>query len=165
MEKEREIIEFSELEGFIDAPVQSYSSGMRVRLGFAIALHMEPDVLLIDEVLAVGDARFRQKARNSVHKIISKDAAVIFCSHSMHQIASFTENTIWMDAGKIIKIGKSEQIVQEYILDQWVDNESDNEKKSCKHKLTHGEHLEEVAPLEGKQALPQHTFDPAQLRA
>ena len=76
------IIEFSEVGEFLEMPVQSYSSGMRVRLGFAVAVHLEPDILLLDEILAVGDAGFRAKCFNKISEI-SKNAAVIFVSHFM----------------------------------------------------------------------------------
>jgi lipopolysaccharide transport system ATP-binding protein len=95
------IIEFAELGEFIDMPVQSYSSGMAVRLGFAAAIHMRPDVLIIDEVLAVGDIRFKERAYNEIYQII-KQAAVIFVSHSIPQIAKICTRGILMRRGCIL---------------------------------------------------------------
>ncbi len=94
-----DIIEFSELEEFIDTPVVNYSSGMKVRLGFAVAAQMEPDVLLLDEVLAVGDVGFRAKCFNAIYKMIN-NAAVILVSHSMPQISRVCSDIIVMNHGK-----------------------------------------------------------------
>jgi len=95
------IIDFAEIEKFIDSPVQSYSSGMKVRLGFAIASQMEPDVLLIDEVLAVGDVGFRSKCYNVIYEM-KKNAAVIFVSHNMQQQSRLCDKAIVLQSGKII---------------------------------------------------------------
>jgi len=94
-----EIIDFAEIGDFIDAPVQSYSSGMQVRLGFAIAVQMEPDVLFIDEVLAVGDVGFRGKCYNTIYDM-NKDAAVIFVSHTMQHISRLCTQLMVLDHGK-----------------------------------------------------------------
>ena len=94
-----EIVAFSELEEFIDTPVQYYSSGMKVRLGFSVAVHTEPDVLILDEVLAVGDAGFRAKSFNKM-KDVMKSAAVIFVSHSMPQVARICSEVLFMRHGK-----------------------------------------------------------------
>lgn len=100
------IVHFSELEDFLDSPVQNYSSGMRVRLGFAIAAQMEPDILIIDEVLAVGDAGFRQKCINAMAEIMEV-AAVIFVSHSMPQIQRVCNHLLLLDQGRIEYLGSS----------------------------------------------------------
>jgi len=94
-----EIIAFSEIEKFIDTPVQFYSSGMKVRLGFAVAVHMKPDVLILDEVLAVGDSGFKMKSFNKINEIM-KDAAVIFVSHSMPNVANICNKILLMDKGQ-----------------------------------------------------------------
>ena len=93
------IVEFSEIQDFIDTPVQNYSSGMKVRLGFAVAAQLEPDVLLIDEVLAVGDVGFRIKCYNEIYRIMER-AAVIFVSHSMPQVGKVCTSGMLMKAGK-----------------------------------------------------------------
>lgn len=98
-EKYEEIVEFSELREFMDTPVRNYSSGMTVRLGFAIAAQMEPDVLLLDEVLAVGDAGFRAKCFNTIMEIM-QNSAVIFVSHSMPQIARVANKVLVMEHGE-----------------------------------------------------------------
>jgi len=97
--KVAEIIAFAELDEFIDMPVQNYSSGMRVRLGFAVAAQMEPDILLIDEVLAVGDIGFRIKCLNRINNLLN-NTAVIFVSHSMPQVSKVSSRILLMDKGK-----------------------------------------------------------------
>ena len=99
-EKLDAIVDFAEMKEFIDTPVQSYSSGMMVRLGFAVAITMQPDVLLIDEVLAVGDLGFKEKAYNEIYRII-QSAAVIFVSHSIPQISKICTRGILMRRGKV----------------------------------------------------------------
>jgi len=99
-----EIVDFSELEDFLDMPVQNYSSGMKVRLGFAVASHMEPDILIIDEVLAVGDASFRRKCINAMADLMEV-AAVIFVSHSMPQVQRVCTSVLHLDAGQIDFLG------------------------------------------------------------
>ncbi|QOR73382.1 ATP-binding cassette domain-containing protein [Cruoricaptor ignavus] len=101
-----EIVAFSELEEFIDTPVQYYSSGMKVRLGFSVAAHTEPDVLILDEVLAVGDAGFKTKSLNKMKEIM-QNAAVIFVSHSMPQISRVCDSVLFMRHGKEYYIGNN----------------------------------------------------------
>ena len=100
-DKLESIIEFSEIGEFIDAPVQNYSSGMKIRLGFAIAAHMEPDIIIIDEVLAVGDLGFRIKCYNRINELLNK-AAVILVSHAMPDISKLSTDILLMDHGKAI---------------------------------------------------------------
>jgi lipopolysaccharide transport system ATP-binding protein len=109
-----EIIDFSELREFIDAPVQNYSSGMKVRLGFAVATCIKPDVLILDEVLAVGDAAFRVKCFNRITEIL-KTTAVIFVSHSVPQITRICNTLVYIQKGKVIHQGKDvPKIISEY---------------------------------------------------
>ncbi|MBT7065133.1 MAG: ATP-binding cassette domain-containing protein [Verrucomicrobia bacterium] len=98
------IVNFAEISEFIDMPVQNYSSGMRVRLGFAVSAHMEPDVLIIDEVLAVGDLGFRIKCLNAVSEL-TRDAAVIFVSHSMPMISRISSHIMLLDRGRVESYG------------------------------------------------------------
>lgn len=108
-----EIIDFAEIEEFIDMPVQSYSSGMKVRLGFAVAAQMEPDILLIDEILAVGDIGFRCKCYNYVSKI-NRNAAVIYVSHSMPSVARICSSTSVIESGRKIFYGDTSSGIQMY---------------------------------------------------
>ena len=99
------IVEFSELEEFMETPVQSYSSGMQVRLGFSVAAHMEPDILLLDEVLAVGDVPFRAKCFNMIARKL-KECAVIFVSHSMPQISRICTSAMVLSNGSVVYAGQ-----------------------------------------------------------
>ena len=109
-----EIIEFSGLEKSIDAPVQSYSSGMVVRLGFSIAAKCQPDVLLLDEVLAVGDTDFQAKCLNAVSSFKRNGAGLILVSHNMHHIARYADKVLYLDKGKIHFLGKTDEALLEF---------------------------------------------------
>jgi lipopolysaccharide transport system ATP-binding protein len=112
-----EIIEFAEIGDFIDTPVQSYSSGMQVRLGFAVAVNLKPDILLIDEVLAVGDVGFKQKAYAAIYEAI-KNAAVIFVSHSISQVGKVCSRGIMMKKGAVsIASDQLHQVVDGYFAE------------------------------------------------
>ncbi len=97
-----EILDFSGIEEFIDTPVQSYSSGMKVRLGFAIAINMNPDILLVDEVLAVGDMDFRSKCRQRIQELVQKDVAIILVTHNMQTVSTLCPRAIVLEKGKMI---------------------------------------------------------------
>ncbi len=111
--KIEDIIDFAEIRDFIDSPVQSYSSGMQVRLGFAVATALDPDILILDEVLAVGDAAFRAKCYNRV-VALRKKAAVIFVTHSMEQVARICDSTLLLSKGQIAFLGDVGEGVQRY---------------------------------------------------
>ena len=118
------IVEFSEIGEFLDTPVRNYSSGMKVKLGFAVAAQMEPDVLIIDEVLAVGDAGFRIKCLNRISELL-ETSAVIFVSHSMPQVSKICSDAILMSHGKVIEHTKSiGQIVDKYLSEFESEEES-----------------------------------------
>lgn len=108
-----EIVEFAEIGDAIDAPVRTYSSGMKVRLGFAVAAHLNPDVLLIDEVLAVGDVGFRAKCYNRIRELADQ-TAVIFVSHSMPQVARLAERTMVLSRGARVFEGRTPEAVNKY---------------------------------------------------
>ena len=110
-----EIVAFAEVEKFIDTPVKHYSSGMRLRLGFAVAAHLEPEILLVDEVLAVGDARFQKKCLNKMQDVGQEGRTVLFVSHNMPSITRLCERTILLDEGKVLEDGPSYQVVSVYL--------------------------------------------------
>jgi homopolymeric O-antigen transport system ATP-binding protein len=112
-----EILEFSEMGEFIDMPVQSYSSGMHVRLGFAVAVNLRPDILIVDEVLAVGDASFRRKARNKMMDLLHSGISVLFVSHHMGMISSLTSRCLYLQRGRMIASGPSDDVVTQYMQD------------------------------------------------
>lgn len=113
-EKIDEIIEFSELKEFIDTPLKNYSSGMVARLGFSIATIVEPEILIVDEILSVGDIKFQKKSEKRIKDLMKRGSTVIFVSHSIDQIEQICDRVIWLEKGRIKKIGKSEEICQEY---------------------------------------------------
>jgi ABC-type multidrug transport system ATPase subunit len=110
-----EIVSYSELNEFIHRAMKTYSSGMISRLGFSVAIHLRPEVLLIDEVLSVGDAQFREKSFNSIHKIIrDKDTTVVIVSHSMGQLEAICDNVIWLEKGRVITQGNRLEVLDLY---------------------------------------------------
>jgi lipopolysaccharide transport system ATP-binding protein len=114
-EREQSIIEFSELESVIDRPVKTYSSGMYVRLAFAIATSVDPDILIIDEALSVGDQRFQQKCVNRMIGFREAQKTLIFCSHSMYLINELCVNTMWLYKGRVRSGGKTSKVISEYL--------------------------------------------------
>lgn len=109
------IVEFSGVEQFLDTPVKRYSSGMRLRLGFAVAAHLEPDVMLVDEVLAVGDAGFQKKCLGAMSHMHAGGRTVLFVSHNLTAIESLCKRTIWIDKGRIREDGESRSVIQSYL--------------------------------------------------
>ncbi len=111
-----EIVAFSGIEKFIDTPVKRYSSGMYVRLAFAVAAHLEPDILIVDEVLAVGDAEFQKKCLGKMKDVSQTDGrTIIFVSHSMQAVTNLCKKAIWLQGGKMKEIGEANQVVNSYI--------------------------------------------------
>lgn len=110
-----EIIAFSEVEKFIDTPLKHYSSGMRLRLAFAVAAHLEPEILIIDEVLAVGDAAFQRKCMNKMQDVGQQGRTILFVSHSMPAITRLCERAILLDGGTIVQDGSSQEVTSAYL--------------------------------------------------
>lgn len=109
-----EIVEFSELGHFINVPLKNYSSGMKARLGFSIATAVEPDILILDEVLSVGDAKFRAKSLAKVQSMFDNGVTVLFVSHNAEQILAICDSAILLQKGKIIASGTAEDVVRIY---------------------------------------------------
>ncbi len=116
-----EIVEFSELSRFIDTPVKRYSSGMTVRLGFAVAACIDPEILLVDEVLAVGDAAFRQKCLGRIQELLDRGTSIIFVSHNLYMVHAVCRKAIYLRNGSIQLAGKTEQILEAYESDLHAD--------------------------------------------
>jgi ABC-type polysaccharide/polyol phosphate transport system ATPase subunit len=108
------IVAFSELERFLETPVKRYSSGMYVRLGFSVAVHVEPEILLVDEVLAVGDMAFQRKCLDKIEEIRSQGATIVFVSHNMRTIESLCDKALWLDKGQMRQIGDTLPVVAAY---------------------------------------------------
>jgi lipopolysaccharide transport system ATP-binding protein len=109
-----DIIEFSGVHDFLDTPVKRYSSGMQMRLAFAVAAHLDPDILILDEVLTVGDLDFQQKCLERVELLVSEGRTLLFVSHSLEALTNFCDRCIWLDGGKIRADGPTEEILAEY---------------------------------------------------
>jgi ABC-type polysaccharide/polyol phosphate transport system ATPase subunit len=112
-----EIVEFAEMKEFIDAPVKTYSSGMYMRLGFAVAIHVDPDVLLVDEVLAVGDEGFTHKCLDKFAEFKRRDKTILLVTHSLGLVERFCDEALWLDGGRIKGSGDPKRIVGAYITD------------------------------------------------
>ncbi len=113
-EKEAEIIEFAELEQFIDRPVRNYSSGMYVRLAFSIATMVDPDILIIDEALSVGDIAFQKKCTRRMNRFREMGKTMLFCSHSMYHVKELCDHVIWLENGRIQKAGACDEVIAQY---------------------------------------------------
>lgn len=119
-----EIVAFSEVEKFIDTPVKRYSSGMNVRLAFAVAAHLEPEILLVDEVLSVGDAKFQKKSIGKMNEISKGGRTVLFVSHNMAAILNLCETAYWLDNGYIKDYGEVSQLIQRYLSEGIIESEA-----------------------------------------
>jgi ABC-2 type transport system ATP-binding protein len=108
------IVEFAELQEFIDTPVKRYSSGMYARLGFAVAVHSDPEVLLVDEALSVGDAFFEEKCLEKMHEFQQNGTTIVVVSHSHQLISDFCERAIWLEHGTVVASGNAKEVVRQY---------------------------------------------------
>ncbi len=113
-EKFEDIVEFSEMEQFLDTPMKNYSSGMVARVGFAIATVTKPDILIVDEILAVGDFRFQEKCEKRIKAMIDDDTTVIIVSHSIEQIERLCKHCVWLEKGKVKMIGEAQDVCNAY---------------------------------------------------
>jgi lipopolysaccharide transport system ATP-binding protein len=109
------IVEFSGLESFIDQPLRIYSSGMRARLGFSVAMQIDPDVLLIDEVLGVGDEDFRTKSTNEIRRLVKSEKTVVIVSHNLQVLRDLCDRLIWIDGGVIAGCGTVAEVTKRYV--------------------------------------------------
>ncbi len=114
----QQIVEFSELGNFIDVPVRSYSSGMVARLGFAIATQVEADILVVDEILSVGDYSFQQKCHRRMEEMLAQGSTLLFVSHDADQVKRLCKRAIWLDHGKIVQDGPSGPVCDAYLASQ-----------------------------------------------
>lgn len=113
-EKYEQIVEFSELGKFIDVPIRNYSSGMLMRLAFSIATVVQPEILIVDEIMAVGDAAFQEKSKTRMLELMSGGTTVLFVSHSLEQIREMCDRVIWLEHGQIKAIGATKEICDAY---------------------------------------------------
>jgi lipopolysaccharide transport system ATP-binding protein len=120
-----EIIDFAGVDTFIDTPVKHYSSGMRLRLGFSVAAHLEPEILIVDEVLAVGDAEFQNKCLGKMGDVAAEGRTVLLVSHNMSAILSLSQRVIWLDHGTVHDMGVPREVVQDYLTVEKATAEAD----------------------------------------
>ncbi len=109
------IVEYSGIESFIDAPIQTYSTGMTARLGFAVIAHIDPEILIVDEALAVGDAEFQLKCERTMHSMIEGGATMFLVSHDMRMVRDLCTRVVFLSHGQIISAGKPEMIIAQYL--------------------------------------------------
>ena len=109
-----EIVEYAELEDAIDRPMKTYSAGMFSRLAFSVAMNLEPEVLLLDEILAVGDASFQQKSLNAMRDLLDRSGTILFVSHSLGSVEEFCDRAIWLDRGVVAAEGAASDVVEQY---------------------------------------------------
>lgn len=117
-EKFEEIVEFSELREFLDVPIKNFSSGMVAKLAFSIATIVNPEILIVDEILSVGDIKFQEKSKKKMLELINGGTTVLYVSHSIESIKELCTKVIWLEHGKIVKIGNPAEICQEYYKEQ-----------------------------------------------
>lgn len=108
------IIAFSELEAFLDQPLRTYSTGMLARLGFSVAAHLDPDIFLIDEILAVGDLHFQSKCRRKMEEFKARGVTIILVTHSVAEVAQLCDRAIWLDQGRVIEDGDAQKVLGQY---------------------------------------------------
>jgi lipopolysaccharide transport system ATP-binding protein len=119
LRKFNEIVAFAEVEKFIDTPVKRYSSGMYMRLAFAVAAHLEPEIMLIDEVLAVGDAAFQKKCLGKMGNVADQGRTILFVSHNMVAIQDLCRRVMWIDGGKIVEVGDAASVIAHYLRESY----------------------------------------------
>jgi ABC-type polysaccharide/polyol phosphate transport system ATPase subunit len=117
-----QIVDFSGVERFLDTPVKRYSSGMYLRLAFAVAAHLEPDVLVVDEILAVGDAEFQRKCIVRMHEAEEEGRTLVFVSHDLETLSKLCERSLWLESGRIRDAGATEAIVRDYLASTMLDH-------------------------------------------
>ena len=117
-EKFNEIVEFSELKDFLDVPVKNFSSGMTAKLAFSVATIVNPEILIVDEILSVGDMKFQEKSKKKMMEMIKGGTTVLYVSHSLESIKDLCSKVIWLEHGEIIKIGDTNKICEEYYNSQ-----------------------------------------------
>jgi ABC-type polysaccharide/polyol phosphate transport system ATPase subunit len=155
-----EIVEFAELQEFIDAPVKTYSSGMYMRLGFAVAIHVDPDVLLVDEVLAVGDEGFTHKCLDKFGEFKRRGKTILLVTHSLSLVERFCDEALWLDGGRMKAMGDPKRVVGAYITDVEAQEEQQLAAADAKAQDTAA-----VSPDDPAAVLPDHPIETAEAPA
>lgn len=113
-----EIVEFAELEKFLDSPIKNYSSGMKARLGFAIATMIQPEILIVDEILSVGDYAFRKKCEQRMNEMLSGGTTLLYVSHSLEEVQRLCQHALWLEKGEMRMIGDAKEVCEAYLTEQ-----------------------------------------------
>jgi lipopolysaccharide transport system ATP-binding protein len=155
--KFKQIEEFAEIGDFINQPVKTYSSGMSVRLAFSVAIHVEPEILLVDEALSVGDIYFRQRCLRKVHEMRASGVTILFVSHGMSEVKAIGDRAMWLDAGKVRQIGKPDDVVTRYMAAMVL---KDDAYLTIAHRKTEKNEHDPVRPPEVVETIPNidHRF-------
>lgn len=117
-QKFQEIVDFSELYDFLEVPVRNFSSGMVARLAFSVATIVEPEILIVDEILSVGDLNFQQKSENKMRSLISGGTTVLYVSHSIQSIESLCDRVVWLEHGQVVMVGETKEVCAAYYKSQ-----------------------------------------------
>lgn len=128
LQKFDEIVEFSELKDFLDVPVKNFSSGMVAKLAFSISTVVDPEILIVDEILSVGDIKFQEKSKNKMMSMINGGTTVLFVSHSLQSIKDLCNKVIWLEHGKIVMMGDTKKVCDKYYKAQFGNNPNTSKK-------------------------------------
>ncbi|MDD3340959.1 MAG: ABC transporter ATP-binding protein [Bacilli bacterium] len=128
-EKFDDIVEFSELRDFLDAPVKNFSSGMTAKLAFSIATIVNPEILIVDEILSVGDIKFQEKSKNKMMEMIKGGTTVLYVSHSIQSIQELCDKVIWLEHGNVRMIGETKELCDAYYLEQMGETQKQSEDR------------------------------------
>lgn len=156
----QDVIDFSELGDFIDQPVKDYSSGMRAKLGFSIVTHNDPDILIIDEALSVGDSNFSNKALGRIREFIAEGKTIFFVSHDLEQVRQFTNKVMWIQYGEMLDYGPTQEVADEYAkFTKYLDTMDVQARDAYVEKQKAEQRSFELADLETKLKADGYTED------
>lgn len=120
-----EIVQFADIRNFLDSPIKNYSSGMKARLGFSVATVVNPDILIVDEVLSVGDAKFKKKCNQRMEELLANDTTLLYVSHNIKSVLKLCTHAIWIDKGRAVMKGRVEEVCAQYMEAQGLTMEED----------------------------------------